>query len=145
MEKMALSLVGKVLSNEKVNKTAFMGLIGGIWKVKEEVEIKFIQSNVCTFHFKSVDDRTHVLARGPWTFDVDLIMLVEPSSKGDIENMNFSRNEFWVQIHRVPLLCMTTEIGWFLWNLVGDVSDVDAGINGDCSGIFLRVCVKIDV
>ncbi|KAK3219987.1 hypothetical protein Dsin_013957 [Dipteronia sinensis] len=122
-----------------------MGLIGRIWKVKEEVDIEFVQSNVYTFHFKSVDDRIHVLARWPWTFDVDLIVLVEPSGKGDIENMNFSRNECWVQIHLVPLLSMTTEIGWFLENLVGDVSDVDAGINGDCSGIFLRVCVKIDV
>lgn len=92
-----------------------------------------------------MDDRTHVLAGGSWTFDDDLIVLVEPSGKGDIENMNFSRSEFWVQIHCMPLLCMTTKIGWFLGNLVRDVSDVDVDINGDCSGKFLRLRVKIDV
>ncbi|KAK2656459.1 hypothetical protein Ddye_009511 [Dipteronia dyeriana] len=76
---------------------------------------------------------------------VGKVMTHKKVNRGDIGSMDFSKCEFWVQIHRVPLLCKTKDIGWFLGNSVGVVSDVDVGINGDCSGKFLRIRVKIDV
>ncbi|KAK3230846.1 hypothetical protein Dsin_002727 [Dipteronia sinensis] len=57
--------------------------------------------------------------------------------------MIFPYSEFWVQIHRVPLLCMTKEIGHFLGGMVGVVSEED--VSGECVGEFLSVRVNVDV
>ncbi|TXG51186.1 hypothetical protein EZV62_023710 [Acer yangbiense] len=48
-----------------------------------------------------------------------------------------------VQIHNLPLLCMTKEIGFFLGRMIGEVSDYDTGTSMDGSGSFLRVRVKV--
>ncbi|KAK3225783.1 hypothetical protein Dsin_005645 [Dipteronia sinensis] len=116
LKRLALSLVGKVLTNKLVN-----------------------------YEFKSMEDRRRILAGGPWTFGGALIILEEPTGKGDIEKMSFSTTEFWVQTHRVSLLCITKEIGHFLGGMVGVVMDMDVGTLGDCSGEFLRVRVTVDI
>ncbi|KAK3220215.1 hypothetical protein Dsin_014185 [Dipteronia sinensis] len=103
MQRLALSLVGKVITNKMVN------------------------------------------TRGPWIFDGALIVLEEPSGKRGIENMVFNYSEFWVQIHRVPLLCMTKEIGHFLGSMVGVVKEIDVSASRECSYDFLRVTVVIDI
>ncbi|KAL5837191.1 hypothetical protein ACOSQ3_014360 [Xanthoceras sorbifolium] len=62
----------------------------------------------------------------------------------DIARMKFDRVAFWIQIHNVPLLCMTKDIGAYLGGLIGEVQDVDLGASGDCLGKFLRVQVFVD-
>ncbi|KAK3212650.1 hypothetical protein Dsin_017356 [Dipteronia sinensis] len=111
---LALSLVGKVLTNKKVNGVAFMGLIS-----------KF--------------------GSGPWTFDSALIVLAEPTGKLSVDKMVFSDTEFWVQIHKVSLLCMTKEIGRFLGSMVEEVKEVEIGKSWDNSKNFLRVRLRMDI
>ncbi|KAK3221492.1 hypothetical protein Dsin_008517 [Dipteronia sinensis] len=83
------------------------------------VEVENVAHNVFTFHFMCVEDRRQVLVGGPWTVDGALIVLLEPSGMGEIESLKFNHAEFWVQIHRVPLLCITKDIGSFLGSLIG--------------------------
>ncbi|KAK2639396.1 hypothetical protein Ddye_027191 [Dipteronia dyeriana] len=59
--------------------------------------------------------------------------------------MDFIKAAFWVQIHKVPLLCMTKKIGEFLGNMIGEVREIDTGPSGDCVGKFIRVRVVINV
>ncbi|KAK3189008.1 hypothetical protein Dsin_028569 [Dipteronia sinensis] len=47
-----------------------------------------------------------------------------------------------VQIHYVPLLCMTYEIGRFLGRMIGTVLEIDTGPKGECKGKFLRVRIR---
>ncbi|KAI9187427.1 hypothetical protein LWI28_028069 [Acer negundo] len=140
-QRLALSLVGKILSSTMVNRDTFMGVMGRIWQVPNGMEIEFVYSNVFMFHFKKFDDRNRVLNGGPWTFDGALIALVIQTGKGDVGLMSFSSAEFWVQIHYVPLLCRTREIGWFIGSMVGNVKDVDMVTSRE----FLHVRVEIDI
>ncbi|TXG70623.1 hypothetical protein EZV62_005558 [Acer yangbiense] len=80
-----------------------------------------------------------------WSFDKALLVLVEPKGKRDIQDMSFNRVAFWVQIHRVPLICMTSEIGRALGNMIGEVKEIDDGGSGDCVGKYIRVRVIIDI
>ncbi|KAK3220028.1 hypothetical protein Dsin_013998 [Dipteronia sinensis] len=66
IQRMLLSLVGKILTNKLVNKEAFMGLVAKIWKVKAGLEIEATSTNIFTFYFNDVDDRSHVMDEGPW-------------------------------------------------------------------------------
>ncbi|KAL5763795.1 hypothetical protein ACOSQ2_016389 [Xanthoceras sorbifolium] len=59
--------------------------------------------------------------------------------------MEFTKTAFWVQIHNVPLLYMTKDIGFFLGALIGDVVDLDVGASGDCYGKYIHVRVVVDI
>ncbi|KAK3231815.1 hypothetical protein Dsin_003696 [Dipteronia sinensis] len=72
------------------------------------------------------------VALRPWTFDRATIIFEEPYGSGDILNMVFNKVDFWIQVHQIPLLCMTEEIGVFL-------RDIDLSTANDESGRFLRV------
>ncbi|KAK2646063.1 hypothetical protein Ddye_021258 [Dipteronia dyeriana] len=145
MQRMSLRLVGKILSNKSVNREAFIRVIGSIWQVRNGVEAESVTDNVFVFHFKSHEDRKLVIEKGPWSCDYALLMLEIPVGHGTIEKMEFSQPEFWVQIHQVPLQCMTNEITWSLGDMIGEVLDIDAGALRDCVGKFLRVRVQFDI
>ncbi|KAK3222902.1 hypothetical protein Dsin_009927 [Dipteronia sinensis] len=142
---MAFYLVGKVLSTKLIDRKTFMSQIGIKWRVKEEVVIEIMTGNIFLFTFKNANDKRHVLADGPWIFGKSLIVLEEPQGTGDISCMKFSRVEFWVQIHNVPLLCMNKEIGMFLGRMIGEVTDIDVGPSGYCMGKFLRLRIVIEI
>ncbi|KAK3220886.1 hypothetical protein Dsin_014856 [Dipteronia sinensis] len=129
----------KVLSSKVVNRDAFMGVMGRVWQMSDGVEIEFVSSNVIMFHFKNMEDHNRVLNGGPWTFDGAFIVMVIPTGKGDIEAIGLYSVEFWVQIHRVPLLCRTKEIGWFLGGLVGELvhlMTLETGVDLSTESIF---------
>ncbi|KAK3199011.1 hypothetical protein Dsin_022426 [Dipteronia sinensis] len=143
--KMALCLAGRILSLYLINRDAFRTIISRIWKVRGEVEIEVINGNTYDFHFQFPDDRRKVLAGGPWSFKDSLIVLEEPTGKGELQSLKFCTAEFWVQISNIPILCMTKEIWRFLGSIIGEVREVDTRPSGDCLGKCFRVRVAIEV
>ncbi|KAK3210871.1 hypothetical protein Dsin_015577 [Dipteronia sinensis] len=145
LKRMSLRLVWKVLTNKKINREVFMDVITKIWRVVDSVEIEATSKNLFTFYFRSEDDRHHMMTGGPWTFNGALIVLVELTGRGVVKGLSLSYADFWVQINRVPLLCQTEEIAWFLGEMIGAVSNTDMGMPGDWPGEFMRVRVMIDI
>ncbi|KAL5783740.1 hypothetical protein ACOSP7_008769 [Xanthoceras sorbifolium] len=143
--KLALCLVGKILTTKLINRDAFRAIIPKIWRTTQSFIIENVKENVFVFQFQNQADKRRVLTGGPWSFDKCLIVLEEPRGDGKFLDMGFSHVQFWVQLHNVPLVCMTKEIGWALGNKIGRVMDIDVGATGDCLGRFLRVRVVIDV
>ncbi|KAL5798563.1 hypothetical protein ACOSQ2_003383 [Xanthoceras sorbifolium] len=137
MNKMALSLVGKVVSSKFINREAFISIISKIWKLSQEVEIEVLSTNIFVFHFRNVRDRQRILTGVPWNFDRSLLVLEKPDGNGYVDSMSFSMVEFWVQVHNVPLVCMTKDIGLFIGNQIGEVREIDLGAAGDCYGKYL--------
>ncbi|TXG73941.1 hypothetical protein EZV62_002520 [Acer yangbiense] len=144
-KRLAFRLVGKILSNKLVNREAFTTLIPEIWKIKQGVEIEVVDGNVFSFTFKCAEDRRMVLQGGPWRFDKALLVLVEPTERGAIQEISFNKAAFWIQILNVPLLCMMKEIGAFLGRMIGEFKEIDVGQSGECVGKYLRVRVVINV
>ncbi|TXG60692.1 hypothetical protein EZV62_015265 [Acer yangbiense] len=143
--RLSLCLVGRVFTSKLINREAFMNVIPSVWRISEGVEVEWIEVNTFAFHFKNFEDLKRVLSGGPWSFDRAMIIFEEPVGDGDIKNMKFNKLDIWVQIHNMPLLCMTEEIGIFLGKMIGDVHDVDLEAAKDVSGRFIRVRVVIDV
>ncbi|KAL5819516.1 hypothetical protein ACOSQ4_023358 [Xanthoceras sorbifolium] len=67
---------------------------------------------------------------GPWCLDHALLVLEEPTGKGELTKMRFDRVMFWIQIHNTPLLCMNKETCSFLGSLIGEVVEVDSSMAG---------------
>ncbi|KAL5774833.1 hypothetical protein ACOSP7_012390 [Xanthoceras sorbifolium] len=119
MRRPSLSLVGKLISNRKVNREAFKNTIASIWRVKREVSIESIGVNL-----------KRVLEGGSWSFDKNLLVLKEAVGIRRVADVNFTLAHFWVQIYNLPLASMNKKMGEFLGGLIGE---------------FLRVRVLIDV
>ncbi|TXG48866.1 hypothetical protein EZV62_024741 [Acer yangbiense] len=105
--KLSLTLVGKVLATKLVNRTAFIDVMTSVWRVSEGVDIEWAEGNIFVLNFKNLEDRKRILSGGPWN---TVIVFEKPTGEGDILNMSFSKVEFWIQIHNLPLICMTEDI-----------------------------------
>ncbi|KAK3228835.1 hypothetical protein Dsin_000716 [Dipteronia sinensis] len=141
--RLSLCLVGKILATKLVNKTAFIDVMTSIWNVNGGFKFEWVEGNFFAFHFKNLEDRKRILTRGPWSFDRAMILFDEPTGEGDIQSLSFNRIEFWIQIHNIPFLCMTEEIGIFLGKLIGEVRDIDLEAGKGGNGCHLRVHVAI--
>ncbi|TXG70630.1 hypothetical protein EZV62_005565 [Acer yangbiense] len=143
--RLSLCLVGKILSRKRVNRDAFMRVIGKIWQVKQGMDMESVAGNIFKFNFRDEHDLNRVMAGSPWSFDGALIALEKPVGKGTLDSLNFNLVDFWVQIYQIPLLCMTKDIGRFLGNMIGQVLEVDGGASGECVGKFLRVRIRVNI
>ncbi|KAL5747085.1 hypothetical protein ACOSQ2_024382 [Xanthoceras sorbifolium] len=121
----SLSLIGKIIANREINREAFRSIIPRIWKKKQEFSIELIG--------------------GPWCFDKHLIVLREAKGLGKVSEVDFSLTPLWIQMHNLPLACMSKEAGIFLGNFVGSVEEVDTGSSGSYMGKYLRVRVEVDI
>ncbi|KAK1554283.1 hypothetical protein Q3G72_010086 [Acer saccharum] len=143
--RLSLSLVGKVLKKKLVKREVFIDVMNKIWRVNGGVKIEPIEGNIFAFYFNSLEDRQRILKRGPWSFDRAIIVFVSPCGIGEIHDLKFKSVDFWVQIHNLPLLCLTEEIGFFLGSMIGVVLDMDLGAIVEGMSRFLRVRVTVDI
>ncbi|KAL5550690.1 hypothetical protein UlMin_000866 [Ulmus minor] len=139
------SLVGCVLSTGPISRDAFVNMIKGVWKTKERFEVEAVGSNKFVFHFLSTADRRRFFSGGPWCYQNKPLVLEEPAGVGDYSKMSFSKAPFWIQLHNIPVFCMSKTVGSMLGNMVGLVQEVECDQNGLCLGTFIRVCAIIDI
>ncbi|KAL5548427.1 hypothetical protein UlMin_003658 [Ulmus minor] len=139
------SLVGCVLSTRPIVSDAFVHMIKGVWKTKERFEVEAIRSNKFIFHFLSTTDRRRVFSGGPWCYQNKLLVLEEPTGVGHYLKMSFSKVPLWVQLHNIPVFCMSKTVGSILGNMVGLVQEVECNQDELCLCTFIRVRVIIDI
>ncbi|TXG73319.1 hypothetical protein EZV62_001898 [Acer yangbiense] len=142
--RLALCLVGKIMKKKLVNRDVFMEVMNKIWRVYGGVEIEPVEGNIFAFYFSNLDDMQRILKGGPWAFVQAIIVFDKPAGASEINDLKFMYVDFWVQIHNIPLICMTKEIWMFLGGMIGKVHDIDLGTTADGSGSFLRVRVTME-
>lgn len=116
-----------------------------VWKTTREVKIESLGDNMFIFKFGSEADKRSILVGGPWHFDRALIVLIEPVGIGDVKKQDFSHTSFWVQIHDVPIMCMTKEMATALGEAIEKVEEVETDATGECFGQFLRLRISVDI
>ncbi|TXG60956.1 hypothetical protein EZV62_012319 [Acer yangbiense] len=84
-------------------------------------------------------DQNRIINGGPWNFDKAIVVLEKMPLDGDITNLEYNKVEFWIQVHKIPHLCMSKEIGIFLGKLIGDVKEVDLAIVREENNRSLKV------
>ncbi|KAI7987433.1 hypothetical protein LOK49_LG13G00733 [Camellia lanceoleosa] len=108
------------------------------------MEFTPIGDNLFLFHFNHIADKQRVLLNSPWSFDKHLVLLSEMDAHLLPSKVVLSMASFWVQIHNLPLISMTREVGQLIGNKIGLVVDVECGYDGAAVGP-LRIRVQIDV
>lgn len=123
------SLVGCVLSTGPIAREAFLNMIKDVWKTKAPFEVEVIGGNKFVFHFFSSVDKRRVFSGNPWCFQHKLLVLEEPTGVGDYSKMSFSKVPFWVQLHNIPIFCMSKTVGFVLGNMIGNVQEIECNQN----------------
>jgi hypothetical protein len=130
---------------KRVNKEVFKEVLTRVWRTMRGVVFKELDANIWLFEFKEEDDRRRVLDGRPWSFDCQIIVLNEFNGRTPPTQMAFKQSPFWVQIHDMPLLCMTKGIAVKIGESMGRLVEVDLAGEGAGWGQCLRIRVEIDL
>ncbi|KAM7526648.1 hypothetical protein LguiA_016550 [Lonicera macranthoides] len=139
----ALVLIGKVISSKQVSKEGLRAAMRKAWG--RDFSIAEMGRNIFSFAFDSEKDSEMVLRKGPWNFEHSLVVIQPVDGTLQPSVMQFSHAKFWVRLYNLPFLCRSREIVSIIGGKIGDVVDVDMGMNGDGLGKFIRVRVIIDI
>jgi hypothetical protein len=108
-------------------------------------DFKELDDNIWLFEFEDGDDMRRVLEGRPWSYDRQMLVITEFDGTVTASQIGFSHSPFWVQIHDMPLLCMTKGIGMKIGESMGKFIEVDLAGEGAGWGRCLRIRVEIDL
>ncbi|KAK4441650.1 hypothetical protein Salat_0499900 [Sesamum alatum] len=86
-----------------------------------------------------------VLARGPWAYDKNLLILAPVEAFDDPNVVELGWCDFHIHIHCLPLVKMTKEIAAFIGDKLGRYKEEDVGRKGEVWGSSVRIRVAINV
>lgn len=95
------------------------------------------------FEFVEEDDKRRVLAGRPWYFDRQILVLNEFDGQSPPSQIVFTQSPFWIQVHDMPLLCMTRGVGSKIGESLRVLEDMDVDVARDGAG--RGRCLKIRV
>jgi hypothetical protein len=128
-----------------VNREAFKTVLSQLWRTTRRVLFKEVQEKLWLFEFADENDKRRVLEGRPWSFDKQLIVINEFQGGVSPSLMDFRYSPFWIQVHDMPLLCMTKGVGAKIGQSLGKLEDVDVAGDGVGWGRSLTIRVTIDI
>ncbi|XP_038715009.1 uncharacterized protein LOC120008699 [Tripterygium wilfordii] len=137
------SIVGKICMDRHVSKDILASTMGSVWKISGNPSFMDLGQNIFIITFNNIRDKQRILAGRPWSFDRNLFVLKEIDTTIPIGETAFDTEEFWVQIHNLPLMAMTEKVGQQIGSSLGELIEVDVNKDGLGWGLYLRVRVKI--
>jgi hypothetical protein len=138
-------LVGRLLTERRVQKDAFRISMAKLWRTIGSVIFKELDDNLWLFEFASDRDKSRVEEGRPWLFDRSVLVLRDVDDHIPPTEMIFHHSPIWVQVHNMPLTCMNRAVGFQIGGSIGVVEEVDVTGDGVGWGRCLRIRVAIDL
>jgi len=138
-------LIGRIMSERRVQKEAFKVFTARLWKTSGKVAFKELDDNIWLIEFSTEADKKRVQEGCPWLFDRNILILKEVEESIPPAQMDFSKSLFWIQVRVIPLSCMNKEVGHKIGESIGKVEEVDVTGEGIGRGSNLRIRVHVDI
>jgi hypothetical protein len=122
-------LVGKILSSQSLSKATIKSNILQAWKFLKSLVAEDKGENMMVFTFESLNDLNKVLDYSPWNIKGSPLFLKRWSEEDAIEDLDFTKAAFWVQVHNLPLELMTDENARNIGASLGELLEVDTFVN----------------
>lgn len=116
-EDLNLCLLVQVLSSGHFNKRAFMNMINGLWQTSTSILFEELCENGFLYQFLCLKKNERVIQGFPWHFDKSMVLL---------DKTVYQNVYFWIQVHNVPLSCMTMAIGKLIGDKLGELVHIDS-------------------
>ena len=92
-----------------------------LWRTRGNFEVNDAGNNMVLFDFELEVDVEKVLMGEPWTFNRHLVVLERYYGSTLVQKLHFRTTSFWVQIHDLPFLFLTTGVGVSIGETLGVV------------------------
>ncbi|PPR91156.1 hypothetical protein GOBAR_AA29530 [Gossypium barbadense] len=138
-------VIGKVMSNEKINKEVMYRVLRSMWFTKEVVNFVELKEKVILVKLRDVDVRKRLLNLNPWLFDQNLFSLTSYVKDKEIEEYIFNLSPFWVRLYNIPFDQMDRKIVLKVGETIGEVMAIDWRDRDGGWIEYIRVKVKIDI
>lgn len=109
-------LVGKIMTERKINHENFRITMLKVWKVGNVIRIVEIGVNLFLLEFNEQDFQ-RVWDGQPWLFDQNLLYLKFFYG----HELVSSHAYFWVQLHNLPLECLNHTMGSQIGRMIGNI------------------------
>ncbi|XP_035541505.1 uncharacterized protein LOC118344579 [Juglans regia] len=145
LSKAKRSLVGEIIVDRTIGKEVARRTMEKIWRVGKPLVFHEFRANCFIITFVNPGDTNRVLRGKPWLFDNHSFILRMFDGITQPNKINFEEEEFWVQLHNLPLACMNKIVRELIGSSVGKVVDVDVIEDGIIWESYLRVHVFCDL
>lgn len=81
----------------------------------------------------------------PWLFNNNLFALKNLDGYNQIEKIQFNTETFWVQLHKLPIMCMNGFYSNLIGKTIEKVLEVDVEEDDTVCGHFLLVRIEINI
>ncbi|KAK7860162.1 uncharacterized protein CFP56_042202 [Quercus suber] len=110
-------LAGKFYTKRRVNLESVARVLRSIWKTTQNFEVS----------------------------DKYLLALHKLKTGEAVGKIRFDRMALWIQLHGIPTMFQTKEVGYSIGATIGSVESVDVDEKGFCLGNYMRIRVTIDI
>lgn len=139
-------LVGRLLTNRKVNFLAMQDTLSSVWRPVKGVFMEATSfPNVFLFKFFHELDVRRVLEDGPWTFNQQTLIVKKLEADEQLANVKLFEISMWVQVYDLPLGFNSEFILKSIGNYVGKFMKSDPKNTRGMWRSYLRILVSVDV
>lgn len=140
-----LCIVGKFLTEGRVDFQALQQTLVALWKPGRGVYIKELEINLYLFQFYNEVDVKRVMEGCPWSFNRKALIMKRLSDEENPRSVELKKLEMWVQIHDLKGGFMMERILASVGNNIGTfISSCPSNFNGVWREYF-RIRVALDV
>ena len=97
------TIATRFLTKCPLNIDAISRTFTPLWRSKVGFKIKNNGDHIILFYFDNGVDVDKILSLEPWSFDKHLMVLSRYTKDTSLEECDFNRVSFWVQVYDIPL------------------------------------------
>lgn len=142
-EKLALLLVGKLLTERPYNIETFKRTMAKVWATSNNLIIRVLGPNFFSFQFFHWRDKEKVMNGRPWCWENNLLVLREVDGNEQPENITINLSPFWVRVCKLPFNCRSNGYVKALTADLGDFMEIEDDILG--LERYRRIRVMLDI
>lgn len=89
--------------------------------------------------FEDIRDKERLIREGPWSFDKQLVLVMEVKGHQQVHQIQIMEALLWVQLHDLPFIARNEYIVNLIGSAIGWVGEVDVEKGEMAWGKFMRV------
>ncbi|XP_021759597.1 uncharacterized protein LOC110724484 [Chenopodium quinoa] len=142
-ERIALMLVGRLITDRNYNLDAFKRTMTQAWSLARRVVIRVIGAKLFVFQFFHWKDREKVLEGRPWCFENNLLALSEVAGNEQPSDVMPMHSPFWVRLENLPFNRRSDNIVKTITTSMGELLEIE----NDDLGLdkYRRVKLNLDI
>jgi hypothetical protein len=121
----SLPIVGLIISQKTHNNQSVLAALTKAWEFAVPFSFAVLGPNKFLFKLSKPEHSTKILKQVTWNVNGFLIILQHWHPKATLNELSFHSTSFWIQVHGLPLINMSTKIAISIGNGLRHLLQVD--------------------